>query len=85
MTLKLVLDRFEEGIGVCLNDDNQQFLISGEILQNVKENDIFTIEFDGESFHSPKVLVEETEKKKSDVSKRMKRLFNMYHRRPPKL
>ena len=86
MTLKLVLDRYEENIGVCLDDDNKRYYISKEILGDMKVNDIFNIEFDGENFSSPVLLVEETEKKKEEISQRMKKLFNMTrHRRPPKL
>ena len=86
MTLKLVLDRYEENLGVCLDDDNKRYYISKEILGDMKVNDIFNIEFDGENFSSPVLLVEETEKKKEEISQRMKKLFNMTrHRRPPKL
>jgi len=86
MTLKLVLDRYEENIGVCLSDDGGRYFISKEILGEIKENDIFNIEYDGESFSSPILLAEETAKKKEEISQRMKRLFNMSkHRRPPKL
>ena len=86
MTLKLVLDRYEEAIGVCLDDDNKRYYISKEILGDMKVNDIFNIEFDGENFYSPVLLVEETEKKKKEISQRMKKLFNMTrHRRPPKI
>ena len=86
MTLKLVLDRYEEAIGICLDEDNKRYYISKEILGDMKVNDIFNIEFDGEKFYSPVLLVEETKKKKEEVSLRMKKLFNMTrHRRPPKL
>lgn len=86
MTLKLVLDRYEENLGICLDDDNKRYYISKEILGDMKVNDIFNIEFDGENFSSPVLLVEETEKKKEEISQRMKKLFNMTrHRRPPKL
>ena len=86
MTLKLVLDRYEENLGVCLDNDNNRYYISKEILGDMKVNDIFNIEFDGENFSSPVLLVEETEKKKEEISQRMKKLFNMTrHRRPPKL
>ena len=86
MTLKLVLDRYEENLGVCLDDDNKRYYISKEILGNMKVNDIFNIEFDGESFSNPNLLLEETEKKKEEISQRMRKIFNMTrHRRPPKL
>ena len=86
MTLKLVLDRFEEDIAVCLDDNDKRYLIPRKILDGVSVNDIFNIELDGESFHSPAVLVEETKAQKESVSKRMKRLFEISrHRRPPKL
>ena len=86
MTIKLVLDRYEENIGVCLDDDGGRYLISKEILGNIAENDIFTIEYDGESFSSPVLLAEETAKKTEEVSKRMRKLFDMgRHRRPPRL
>ena len=67
MTLKLVLDRYEENIGVCLDFDDQRYLIPKEILGDMKVNDIFNIEFDGEAFSSPVLLVEETAKKKKKV------------------
>lgn len=86
MTLKLILDRYEGNIGVCLDFDDKRYLISKEILGNIQVNDIFNIEFDGESFSSPILLKEETEKKKEEVSQRMRRIFNMTrHRRPPKI
>ncbi len=86
MTLKLILDRYEGNIGVCLDFDDKRYLISKEILGNIQVNDIFNIEFDGESFSSPVLLKEETEKKKEEVSQRMRRIFNMTrHRRPPKI
>ena len=86
MTLKLVLDRYEENLGVCLDFDNKRYYIPKEILGNMKVNDIFNIDYDGESLSSPVLLAEETEQKKEEISKRMKKLFNMTrHRRPPKL
>lgn len=81
MTLKLVLDRYEEEIGVCLDFDDKRYLISKEILGDIDINDIFTIEYDGESFSSPVLLSEETEERKRSVSERMKRLYNMSKRR----
>ena len=85
MTLKLVLDRYEENIGVCLDFDDNRYLISKEILGDIKINDIFNIEFDGKTFSSPVLLNEETEKAKKEISQRMRKLFNMQHRRPPRL
>ena len=86
MTLKLVLDRYEENLGVCLDDDNKRYYIPKEILGDMRVNDIFNIEFDGEGFSSPVLLSDETEQKKEEISNRMKKLFNMTrHRRPPKL
>ena len=86
MTLKLVLDRYEDDLGVCLDFENKRHYISKSILGNIRVNDIFTVEFDGEIYFSPTVLQEETEKAKEDVSKRMKKLFKMTRdRRPPKL
>ena len=86
MTLKLVLDRYEENIGVCLDFDDKQHLISKEILGNIKVNDIFNIDFDGEKYSNPRILVEETQKEKEEISQRMKKIFNMTrHRRPPRL
>lgn len=85
MILKLVLDRYEENIGVCLDFDDNRYLISKEILGDIKINDIFNIEFDGKTFSSPVLLNEETEKAKKEISQRMRKLFNMQHRRPPRL
>lgn len=86
MTLKLVLDRYEENLAVCLDFDDKRYIIPKEILDNIKVNDIFTVEFDGNNFTNPILLPEETEKKKEDISNRMKKLFKMSrHRRPPKL
>ena len=86
MTLKLFLDRYEENIGVCLDFDDKKYYIQKEILGEIKPNDIFNIEFDGEAFSNPVLLLEETQNKKEEVSQRMKKLFNMgRHRRPPKL
>lgn len=85
MTLKLVLDRYEGNIGICLDFDDKKYLISKEILNDIKPDDIFNIEFDGENFSSPIFLKEETEKAKENISKRMKKIFNMRHRRPPRI
>ncbi len=86
MTLKLVLDRYEENIGVCLDFDDKRYLIPKEILGDMKVNDIFNIEFDGENFLNPVFLAEETAEKKEAISTRMRKLFNMNrHRRPPRL
>ena len=86
MTLKLILDRYEENLAVCLDFDDKRYLIPKEILGEIKVNDIFNIEFDGESFSNPNLLLEETEKKKEEISQRMRKIFNMTrHRRPPKL
>ena len=86
MTLKLVLDRYEEHLGVCLDNDNKRYYIPREILDDMKVNDIFNIEFDGKTFSSPVLLVEETDKKKQEISQRMRKIFKLsQHRRPPKL
>ena len=86
MTLKLVLDRYEENIAVCLDFDDKRYLISKEILGDMKVNDIFNIEFDGETFSNPVFLAEETAEKKEAISTRMRKIFNMNrHRRPPRL
>lgn len=86
MILKLVLDRYEENIGVCLDENDKKYEIAKEILCDIEENDIFTIEFDGEKYHSPIKLERETAEKKESVSKRMNRLFKMSRdRRPPKI
>ena len=86
MTLKLVLDRFEENIAVCIDDDGERYLIPRSVLQDVKVDDIFNVEFENEEYHSPVVLTEETEKKKEEISSRMRKLFNLSRRRrPPKL
>ena len=77
MTLKLVLDRYDENIGVCLDFDDKRYLIPKEILGDIKVNDIFNIEFDGEVFSSPVLLVEETEKKKNEISQRMRKIFKI--------
>ncbi len=86
MILKLILDRYEENFGVCLDFDGKRYLIPKEILLGVEVNDIFNIEFDGKSFQSPIVLVEETKERKEQISQRMKKLFKMCRdRRPPKI
>lgn len=86
MTLKLVLDRYEENIGVCLDTDDKRYLIPKEILIDINVNDIFNIDFDGENFSNPVFLKEETEEKKSSISQRMRKIYNMNrHRRPPRL
>ena len=84
MTLKLILDRYEENIGVCLDFDDKKYHISSDILVDVKVNDIFTIELENGVFHSPKILEKETAERKESISIRMKRLFKISkNRRPP--
>ena len=86
MTLKLILDRYEENIGVCLDFDDAKYYIPKEILGELKVNDIFNIEFDGENFSNPEFLPEETQEKKESISQRMKKIFKTtQHRRPPRL
>lgn len=86
MRIKLVLDRYEGDFGVCLGENKTKHEIKKDVLLGVNEQDIFTIEFDGENYHSPEVLHEETAKKKEEISSRMKKLFQMSrHRRPPRL
>lgn len=85
MTLKLVLDRFEENIAVCIDNDGNRHLVDKSIIPNIKVNDIFNIELDENVYHSPLLLIEETAQKKEEISSRMKKIFNMRHRRPPKL
>lgn len=75
MTLKLILDRYEEDIGVCLDFNDKRYLIPRDILGDIKVNDIFNIDFDGESYSSPLLLVEETKQAKERISSRMKKLF----------
>ena len=81
MTLKLVLDRFEDNIAVCLDFDDKSHLIPREVLVGVKINDIFNIELDGNIYHDPKVLSEETKEAKESISKRMNRLFKITRNR----
>ncbi len=86
MTLKLVLDRYEENLGVCLDFDNKRYYIPKKILGEIKVNDIFCVDFDGKNFSNVVLLADETLKKKEEISQRMRKLFNMSkHRRPPKL
>ena len=73
----MVLDRFEEDLAVCLDFNDKSHLISREILSGVKVNDIFNIELDGNTYHDPKVLENETEEAKESISKRMNRLFKI--------
>lgn len=75
MTLKLVVDRFEEDFCIALDFEDKRYLIPKNLIGDMKVNDIFNIEFDGESFSNPILLSKETEQRKSDVSKRMKKLF----------
>lgn len=84
MTIKLILDRYEENLGVCLDSEHNKHHISKEVLGNLKVNDIFNIEFDGENYHSPSLLAEETAEAKERVSQKMRKIYNMCrHRRPP--
>ena len=86
MILKLVLDRYEENLGVCIGTNGEKYIISKDILKDIKVNDIFNIEYDGENFGAPSLLADETEQKKQDISQRMRKLYNMSrHRRPPKI
>jgi hypothetical protein len=86
MILKLVLDRYEEDLGVCLDFENKRHYIPKDILGDIKVNDIFNIEFDGENYHSPSLLAKETEETAERISEKMRKLYNMSrHRRPPKL
>lgn len=81
MKLKLTLDRYEEGLAVCLDENDKRYEIPGSVLGDMRENDIFTVEYDGETFSSPFLLREETEAVKESVSKRMSRLFHACKRR----
>ena len=86
MILKLVLDRYEENLGICIGPQGEKYIISKDILQGINVNDIFNIEYDGEKFGAPSLLADETAHKKQEISQRMRKLYNMSrHRRPPKL
>lgn len=75
MTLKLVIDRFEDDIAVCLDMDDKRYHIPKNILVDLNINDIFTIELDEDVFHSPVLLREETEEVKRQVHQKMSKLF----------
>ena len=86
MILKLVLDRYEEDLGICIEANGEKYIISKDILGDIKVNDIFNIEYDGEKFGAPSLLTDETAHKKQEISQRMRKLYDMSrHRRPPKL
>lgn len=86
MTLKLILDRFEEDFAVCLDFDDNRYIIERSVLGSITINDVFTVEYDGECFSSPTLLENETQARRETVSKRMNKLFKMSRdRRPPKL
>lgn len=75
MTLKLILDRFEDDICVCLDFNDKRYLIPRKDLEGIEINDIFTVEYDGEAFSFPVILTEETQRAKDEVHEKMKRLF----------
>lgn len=78
MTLKLVIDRFEENIAVCLDMNDKRYHIPRDILTGMEVNDIFTIELDDGIFHTPVFLAEETEATKAAVHQKMNRLFKKH-------
>ncbi len=87
MTLKLVLDRLEGDVGVCLAvEDDKRHLIGRDVLLGIEIDDIFTVELDGGVYHDARALKDETEKARESISKRMNRLFKISkNRRPPKV
>lgn len=87
MTLKLVLDRFEGDIGVCLEvEDDKRHFIGKDVLVGIEIDDIFTVEHSDGIYHDARALKDETAEARESISKRMNRLFKISkNRRPPKV
>lgn len=73
MLLKLSVDRIEQGIAVCYNDDDEKYELS---VSGLSEGDIIAAEFDKNGkLISYTVLADETQQKKSELAMRTKNLF----------
>lgn len=73
---RYVLDRIEEGIAVCFDEEEREYSVSAVSL-GLKPSDIFLAFYDGEKkeFYGVEFLEKETEAKKSEMQERLNRLF----------
>lgn len=75
--MKVTVDRIEEGVCVCIDDDERIYNVPlGEFAFEVNPCDILEIELDGKTLVSAIFLREETEAAKERAKKLMERLRN---------
>ena len=73
MDLRLSVDRVENGIAVCYDDNDKKYEL---LLDGVSEGDIISVSFDTDgSLLSVNRLENETEARRSELASRTKNLF----------
>ena len=75
MKLKLTLDRFEGGFGVCFDENDVQYDIPRASLGSLDEGDIFLISHANGVFSDAEHLKDETEAKREKIRARLNKLF----------
>lgn len=74
MTLKLSVDRIENGIAICYDGDCKKYELPSH---GLFEGKIIYAEFDvNGKFISAEILEDETEKRRSKLASRTRNLFN---------
>ena len=74
--MRLTLDRIEEGIAVCFDENGVAYEIPTEKLGDMSEGDVLEAEICGEEICNIRPLREETETKKEENASRLRNLFN---------
>lgn len=71
---RFTLDRIEEGIAVCFDDNEKEYTVSADSL-GLQPDDIFLAYYDGTIFCDVEYLKKETEEKKAEMQRRLNQLF----------
>jgi hypothetical protein len=73
--LLLVVDRFEGGFAVCVDDDENVFNFDKTALSDVAEGDCFLAERDGDKVSFVRALPDETARRKAEAAAMLAALF----------
>jgi hypothetical protein len=74
--LLLVVDRFEGGFAVCVDDDENVFNLDKTALSDVAEGDCFLAARDGDKLCFVKALPDETARRKAEAAAMLAALFS---------
>jgi hypothetical protein len=70
------VDRIEGDIAVCISDNDVQVDVPLALLGGMKQNDIFSAEYDGSTLSSIVPMPEERDRRLASNRERLHRLFN---------